>query len=185
MEMTSKEALERLNNFISREKHINSERNKIVNECLNTIKQDLERLAQLEKDLIEEREHSLEQAYKILELEDKIERSENANILVLYEKENQNLKEDLRLTTIERTNCEDRFYKEHLKCCELEKENQDFRYIFKAIKELGELHLEKQVNGEFTYYAIIIGDFCILIEEEQYKLLKEVIKNGRDNKISD
>lgn len=59
---------------------------------------------------------------------------------------------------------------------ELEKENQDFRYIFQAIKALGELRLEKQVNGEFTYYAIVIGDFCILIEEEQYELLKEVIK---------
>ena len=68
---------------------------------------------------------------------------------------------------------------------QLEKENQDFRYIFQAIKALGELRLEKQVNGEFTYYAIVIGDFCILIEEEQYELLKEVIKNGRDNKISD
>lgn len=113
MEMTSKEALDKLNNFISREKHINSERNKTINECINTIKQDLERLE------------------------------------------------------------------------ELEKENQDFRYIFQAIKALGELRLEKQVNGEFTYYAIVIGDFCILIEEEQYELLKEVIKNGRDNKISD
>lgn len=113
MEMTSKEALDKLNNFISREKHINSERNKTINECINTIKQDLERLE------------------------------------------------------------------------ELEKENQDFRYIFQAIKALGELRLEKQVNGEFTYYAIVIGDFCILIVEEQYELLKEVIKNGRDNKISD
>ena len=30
------------------------------------------------------------------------------------------LKEDLRLTTIERTTCEDKWYKEHLKCCELD-----------------------------------------------------------------
>ena len=42
------EALERLNNFISREKHINSERNKTINECVNTIKQDLERLELIE-----------------------------------------------------------------------------------------------------------------------------------------
>ena len=47
--MTSKEALKQLNNFISREKHINSERNKTINECINTIKQDLERLETLEK----------------------------------------------------------------------------------------------------------------------------------------
>lgn len=48
--MTSKEALKQLNNFISREKHINSERNKTINECINTIKQDLEHLEALEKE---------------------------------------------------------------------------------------------------------------------------------------
>lgn len=51
--MQSKEALQQLNNFISREKHINSERNKTINECINTIKQDLERLEVLEKENIE------------------------------------------------------------------------------------------------------------------------------------
>lgn len=173
--MTSKEALLQLSSMISREKHINSEHNKKIAECINTIKQDLERLEALEKE-----NNTLEALIDTTKTDYLATLRENAKL----EKENQELKEDLRLTTIERTNCEDRFYKEHLKCCELEKENQDFRYIFKAIKELGELHLEKQVNGEFTYYAIVIGDFCILIEEEQYKLLKEVIKNGRDNKIS-
>ena len=48
--MQSKEALQQLNNFISREKHINSERNKTINECINTIKQDLEHLEALEKE---------------------------------------------------------------------------------------------------------------------------------------
>lgn len=48
--MTSKEALEKLNNLIWREKHINSERNKTINECINTIQQDLERLEVLEKE---------------------------------------------------------------------------------------------------------------------------------------
>ena len=48
--MTSKEALKQLNNFISREKHINSERNKTINECINTIKQDLDNLEALEKE---------------------------------------------------------------------------------------------------------------------------------------
>lgn len=47
--MTSKEALEKLNNLIWREKHINSERNKIVNDCVNQIKKALERLETLEK----------------------------------------------------------------------------------------------------------------------------------------
>lgn len=47
--MNSKEALEKLNNLIWREKHINSERNKIVNDCVNQIKQDLERLEMLEQ----------------------------------------------------------------------------------------------------------------------------------------
>ena len=48
--MTSKEALKQLNNFISREKHINSERNKTINECINTIKQDLDNLEALKKE---------------------------------------------------------------------------------------------------------------------------------------
>lgn len=48
--LSSKEALEQLNIFISREKHINSEKNKIVNDCVDIIKQDLERLEALEKE---------------------------------------------------------------------------------------------------------------------------------------
>ena len=47
--MTSKEALDFLNNLISREKHIDSERNKKINECYNLIKKDLNRLENLEK----------------------------------------------------------------------------------------------------------------------------------------
>ena len=50
--MNSKEALDFLNHLISREKHIDSERNKKINECYNLIKKDLN---QLEKHkLIEE-----------------------------------------------------------------------------------------------------------------------------------
>ena len=41
--------------------------------------------------------------------------------LKMLEQENIELKENLRLTTIERTNCEDLWEKEHLKCCKLEK----------------------------------------------------------------
>ena len=47
--MTSKEALDFLNHLISREKHIDSERNKKINECYNLIKKDLNRLENLEK----------------------------------------------------------------------------------------------------------------------------------------
>lgn len=61
--MQSKEALQQLNNFISREKHINSERNKTINECINTIKQDLERLEVLEKENKEYFEIITKQAY--------------------------------------------------------------------------------------------------------------------------
>lgn len=176
MEMTSKEALysklmKAYSNHVNRDTLITN----YVNNVIKIMKEYLH-IEQLEKE-----NQSLQGLLETTKQDNVNIRLENERL----KKENQNLKEDLRLTTIERTNCEDRFYKEHLKCCELEKENQDFRYIFKAIKELGELHLEKQVNGEFTYYAIVIGDFFILIEEEQYKLLKEVIKNGRDNKISD
>ena len=42
--MTSEEALDFLNHLISREKHIDSERNKKINECYNLIKKDLKRL---------------------------------------------------------------------------------------------------------------------------------------------
>ena len=42
--MNSKEALDFLNHLISREKHIDSERNKKINECYNIIKKDLNRL---------------------------------------------------------------------------------------------------------------------------------------------
>ena len=49
--MTSKEALEKLNHFISREKHIDSEHNKTINECINIIQQDLECKEQLEKEI--------------------------------------------------------------------------------------------------------------------------------------
>ena len=41
--------------------------------------------------------------------------------LKMLEQENIEFKENLRLTTIERTNCEDLWEKEHLKCCKLEK----------------------------------------------------------------
>lgn len=47
--MTSKEALDFLNGLISREKHIDSERNKKINECYNLIKKDLEALEILKK----------------------------------------------------------------------------------------------------------------------------------------
>ncbi len=47
--MTSKEALDFLNHLISREKHIDSERNKKINDCYNLIKKDLERLKNLER----------------------------------------------------------------------------------------------------------------------------------------
>ena len=42
--MTSEEALDFLNHLISREKHMDSERNKKINECYNLIKKDLKRL---------------------------------------------------------------------------------------------------------------------------------------------
>ena len=47
--MTSKEALDFLNGLISREKHIDSERNKKIIERYNLIKKDLDRLESLEK----------------------------------------------------------------------------------------------------------------------------------------
>ena len=47
--MTSKEALDILNNFIPREKHIDSERNKKIKECYELIEKDLERLEKLKK----------------------------------------------------------------------------------------------------------------------------------------
>ena len=47
--MNSKEALDILNNFIPREKHIDSERNKKIKECYDLIKKDLERLEKLKK----------------------------------------------------------------------------------------------------------------------------------------
>ena len=48
--MTSKEALDFLNGLISREKHIDSERNKKIIESYNLIKKDLERLESLERE---------------------------------------------------------------------------------------------------------------------------------------
>ena len=47
--MTSEEALDFLNGLISREKHIDSERNKKIIERYNLIKKDLERLESLER----------------------------------------------------------------------------------------------------------------------------------------
>ena len=49
-EMTPKEALNQLNNFISREKHIDSERNKTINKCVDTLSQALDYFEQLEKE---------------------------------------------------------------------------------------------------------------------------------------
>lgn len=49
-EITPQEALNQLNNFISREKHIDSERNKTINKCVDTLSQALDRLEQLEKE---------------------------------------------------------------------------------------------------------------------------------------
>ena len=48
--MTSKEALDFLNGLISREKHIDSERNKKIIERYNLIKKDLDRLESLERE---------------------------------------------------------------------------------------------------------------------------------------
>ena len=48
--MTPKDALNNLNNFISREKHIDSERNKTINECVDTLNQTLDYFEQLEKE---------------------------------------------------------------------------------------------------------------------------------------
>ena len=47
--MTSKESLDFLNGLINREKHIDSERNKKINECYNIIKKDLDRLEKYDK----------------------------------------------------------------------------------------------------------------------------------------
>ena len=49
-EMTPKDALNQLNNFISREKHIDSERNKTINKCVDTLSQALDYFEQLEKE---------------------------------------------------------------------------------------------------------------------------------------
>lgn len=51
--MTSKEALDELSLMINREKHINSEWNKKINDLKQTIKQDLERKEELEQELNE------------------------------------------------------------------------------------------------------------------------------------
>ena len=47
MASTSKEALDILNNFIPREKHIDSERNKKIKECYELIKKDLDLLEKI------------------------------------------------------------------------------------------------------------------------------------------
>lgn len=86
--MTSKEALEQLNIFISREKHINSEKNKIMNDCVSQIKQDLERLEVLEKNSDKVIKDSVNLINKNLELQQENEKLKNA-----FEKELALLKE--------------------------------------------------------------------------------------------
>lgn len=61
--MNSLEALDELSLMINREKHINSELNKKINDLKQTIKQDLERLEVLEKENKEYFEIISKQAY--------------------------------------------------------------------------------------------------------------------------
>ena len=119
------------------------------------------------------------------------------------EKEYQELKEDLKLTTIERTNCEDKWYKEHLKCCELEKEYQELKEDFtktlkkntealktainkidklkKAIEILKDklnLHLDESISTEvenYRYYSLCADTYANYTKQE-YNLLKEVLE---------
>ena len=94
----------------------------VVRECslvYQTIKQDLERLEQLEKE-----KEQLKNDIKLNETQIDDLTLEVANYKHALEEKNEiimDLKEDLRLTTIERTNCEDIWEEEHQKCCQLEK----------------------------------------------------------------
>lgn len=154
--MTSKKVLERLNNFISREKHINSERNKIINEYINTIKQDLERLEKLE---IENRNNekvvsdSAKLINKNLELQARLE---------TLEKENRELKETIEIRKQMNINLIDFGTK-------LKQENEKLK---KAIENEIELLIERRETFWFTdsydEYAVVNE----IIEE-----LKEVLGN--------
>ena len=114
------------------------------------------------------------------------------------------LKEDLRLTTIERTNCEDIWEEEHQKCCKLEKENKELKEkvidisnkeqlmtaYYKDYKEAIKIMIRVNINpkifscalishkiifGSDMTYKEICADYNLT--KEEFYLLKEVFSN--------
>lgn len=151
MKNKSLEALERISNIDLYHEEINEDEDldgewiverdcvydgivsEIYKEELDTIKQDLEAYEQLKQD------HD-----KTL--------INNGELVVKVE----DLKEDLRLTTIERTNCEDLWEEEHLKCCELEKENQELKEKAQKYDELCKHNvMESQSFGDDLIQGIL------------------------------
>ena len=153
--MTSIKALDKLNNFISREKHINSERNKTINECVNIIQQDLERLGQLEKE------------NQMLKYKDALALTvECLGIRVKQlEKENQDL-----LMALENKNNEIKFLKELIATNPYKKAIEILNKKFKfKIKQ------QKYSNIWYLNYHILLDNE--IINENEAIPLKEVIED--------
>ena len=151
--MTSKEALEQLNIFISREKHINSEKNKIVNDCVSQIKQALERLEVLEKNSDKVIKDSVNLINKNLELQQTNEK---------LEKDNNTLEALLSQTKID--------YVKTLS------ENEKLKKVIEFLKNKLTVEIKQHICSD-SYY-LDYSDYCYVdsnLTQQEYDLLKEVL----------
>ena len=57
----------------------------------------------------------------------------------------------------------------------LKQENEKLKKVIEILKELGNLHLVKEVNGKDIYYAIVFNGLYSYLEETEYNNFKEVL----------
>lgn len=155
-EMTPKEALNQLNNFISREKHIDSERNKTINECVDTLNQTLDYFEQLEKEN--------------QELKEKISKFEKPILYMCRDRRSREL-ERLRLLELANT------YNVPILLNDFEtvKELEKLKKVIDILKDKLEL-------AESVYSKLFDTQVCYLLcnktlTQQEYDLLKEVLEN--------
>lgn len=155
-EMTPKESLEKLNNFISREKHIDSERNKTINKCVDTLSQALDHLEQLE--IADRNNQNLVKTNVELVNENLELQKENQELLMAIENKNNEIKNLKKLIC-------DNPYK---KVIDILKEKANIRLHILTNTDGSKIY---EIEFIFTYYSTIHE-----ITKQEFDLLKEFLK---------
>ena len=152
--MNSKEALKELTLMINREKHINSEWNKKIYDLEHIIKQDLERLEELEKEY-----NNLKKDYDEKDLECIDLQLENEEL----KKENQELK--------------DKYKRRAETSKELNEALTQYQKAIEILKDkavnVAKLLLSFKTDNKLDYYND--GLFSFRLTQQEYDLLREVL----------